>query len=39
MNKLVTNLTTFMYIFMMYFCINVTFQLKNDKRYYLIVKL
>ena len=36
MNKLETNLTTFMYIFIMYFYVNVTFQFKSEKRNYLI---
>ena len=31
MNKLKTNLITVMYIFIMYFYVNVTFQFKNDK--------
>ena len=39
MNKLETILTTFMYIFIMYFYINVTFLLTSDKWNYLVVRL
>ena len=31
MNKLENDLTTYMYIFIIYFYNNITFQFKNDK--------
>ena len=39
MNKLETNITTFMYIFIMYFYINITFQFKSDKWINIIARL
>ena len=39
MNKLETNHCMFLYVFIMYFYINVTIQFKNDKWNYLIFKL